>query len=146
MDETLLQVAYVMAQRGTCPTAKVGAIFAIEGRILTTGYNGAPPGMLHCAHEPADWTDLDAPPCHVAVHAEANAIAFAARNGVGLGDSTAYCTLTPCVTCAQLMLSAGVVRLVAGDVYRDGAGATLLHEAGVGVELMNTTLPLSTRS
>lgn len=50
-DEYLMEVAHVVARRGTCSRAQVGVVFAREGRIVATGYNGAPPGVPHCTHE-----------------------------------------------------------------------------------------------
>lgn len=139
MDETLLAIAFVMARRGTCSRAQTGAVVALRGRILTTGYNGSPAGMPHCAHDADDVStpddDPDRPTCRVAVHAEANAVAFAARHGVALDGAELFCTLAPCVACAQLVVNAGIQRVVYGRVYRDLAGVRLLAEAGVAVLL-----------
>lgn len=101
---------------------------AREGRILVTGYNGAPAGMAHCDH-----TD-DPHPCDVAVHAEANCIAWAAREGIPLEGAEMFTTHTPCVACAKLIINAGIVRVVADMLYRDPAGGLLLKEAGVLLE------------
>lgn len=148
MDEVLQLTAHAMALRGTCPTARVGAVFALDGRILATGYNGAPAGLPHCDH-PAAPAPVElpaiaaprpqhataagnaAPTCAVAVHAEANGLAFAARYGVPLGGSTIYCTLSPCSACARLLVNAGVARFVATAMYRDHAGVHVLRSAGV---------------
>jgi dCMP deaminase len=134
MDATLLTVAGVMATRSTCSRAHVGAIFARDGRILASGYNGSPRGMAHCLHPPGETTDTrgtDAPTCTWSVHAEANAIAFAARHGVALDGSALYVTHTPCVTCAQLIINVGVIQVIASHMYRVRAGINLLMDAGV---------------
>lgn len=134
MSETLLDVARVMARRGTCSRARVGAVLARDGRVLATGYNGAPRGLHHCQHpagESSEDREPDAVTCAVAVHAEANAVAFAARHGIALDGSTLYATHTPCVTCAQLLINAGVVEAFAGARYRDLAGVRLLDQAGL---------------
>lgn len=55
-EQMLMEVAHVVARRGTCSRAQVGVVFAREGRILATGYNGAPPGIAHCVHESFYWT------------------------------------------------------------------------------------------
>lgn len=49
-DEVLLEAAHVMAKRGTCDRAQVGAVFSVDGRIISTGYNGPPAGLPHCDH------------------------------------------------------------------------------------------------
>jgi dCMP deaminase len=136
MEETLLEVAATMARRGTCSRARVGAVVARDGRILTSGYNGAPRGLPHCLHplgEISSTEDVNAPTCTVAVHAEANAVAFAARHGIALDRSTLFTTLSPCVVCAQLVVNAGITAVYVGERYRDLTGVRLLNEAHVVV-------------
>jgi dCMP deaminase len=133
MDAVLLDVARVMATRGTCTRTQVGAVLAVDGRICATGFNGAPHGMPHCDHP---WTDslprpVEAPTCTTSVHAEANAVAFAARHGVSIQRTTLYCTHTPCVHCAMLLLNAGIVRVVCATRYRSDAGVRVLQAATV---------------
>jgi dCMP deaminase len=143
MDETLLLIANVMAQRGTCSRARVGVIFARDGRALVSGYNGSPHGMPHCLHPPQERSELSdpsEPSCEWAVHAEANAIAFAARYGVALDGSALYATHTPCVRCAQLIINAGVTQVIASTMYRVRDGVNLLQNAGVIVLFWDTTL------
>ena len=139
VDETLLHVAYAWSRRGTCPRAYVGAVLAVDGRTVSSGYNGAPAGMPHCDCAPLvpglDVDDSMGAGCPDAVHAEANAVAFAARNGIATAGSTLYTTLTPCVVCARLLINAGVVRVVAVDRYRVSDGEDLLRAAGVPVVL-----------
>lgn len=117
--------AALVAERGTCNRAKVGVVIARDGRILSTGYNGAPSGMPHCHHS------LNSDPCTTAVHAEANAIAFAARHGVALEGAELHTTLTPCQPCAQLIINAGIVRVISFQPYRDQSGLKLLRAAGL---------------
>lgn len=128
MDTTLLDTARVLAKRSTCSRALVGAVIALDGRILSTGYNGAPSGVQHCVHVANDVTG-----CEIAVHAEANAIAFAAKHGTALAGATLYTTLSPCLKCAQLVINAGIVRVVIGKVYRDHSGSALLERLGIHV-------------
>jgi len=72
-------------------------------------------------------------PCTVAVHAEANAIAFAARHGVATNDAALYTTLWPCLACAQLIINAGISRVYMLNEYRDDSGVALLRRSSVGV-------------
>lgn len=124
--DMLLSTAFLVAQRSTCTRLKVGAVASADGRILSTGYNGAPVGMQHCTHPPGE-------PCQRSVHAEANAIAFAARHGVALAGSAFYCTDSPCYTCACLMANAGVTELFYNREYRDLSGVRLLNDVGIRV-------------
>ncbi len=123
-DQTLMRVAVIIAQRSTCNRLNVGAVVAREGRILTTGYNGPPSGMNHCSHE-------SEAPCDDSVHAEANAIVWAARYGMSTNDCELFVTHSPCVNCAKLIINAGLVRVVYGVEYRDPAGLDLLEAASV---------------
>lgn len=143
-DNTLMATAGVWSQRSTCSRASVGAVIAIDGRIIVTGYNGAPAGMPHCDHtcvcgadnrlfhDHRDGCSADLP-CRVAVHAEANAIAFAAKNGLATGGGELFVTLSPCYVCAQIIINAGISRVIVGELYRDLAGYNLLISAGIEV-------------
>lgn len=140
MDDTLLEMARVMALRGTCSRAQVGVVIARDGRVCATGYNGAPRGMKHCVHPSGELSNarpVDAAICRWSTHAEANAVAFAARHGVALLGSTMYTTLTPCVVCAQLAVNTGIVAVICDRWYRDQTGVNLLIEAGVSVNVIN---------
>jgi dCMP deaminase len=125
-ETTLLGTAYLWADRSTCARLKVGCVISRDGRILVQGYNGAPAGMPHCdyPHEPED--------C-LAVHAEANAIAFAARWGVMLEGAMLTCTHQPCLNCARLIINAGISRVIFSEPYRLKDGLRLLQEAGIEV-------------
>jgi dCMP deaminase len=139
LDETMIHVAYAWAARGTCARARVGAVLAIDGRTIASGYNGAPAGMPHCECQPiASSIDVDdsiGAGCEIAVHAEANVVAFAARSGIATDGATLYTTLTPCRACAMLLVNAGIVRVVAIEHYRLDAGERLLRDAGIVVDL-----------
>lgn len=118
-------LAQVFALRGSCDRAHVGCVIVRDSHVLSHGYNGTPSGMPHCNHEGDDR------PCEDAVHAEANAIAYAARVGVNLKDTTMYSTHGPCVRCAQLIIQAGITRVSYITPYRLHAGVGLLLDAGI---------------
>jgi dCMP deaminase len=124
----LMGIAHIVAERSTCDRLMVGAVLSRDGRVLSTGYNGVPSGMPHCNHY-ADRSE----PCLSTVHAEANAIVFAARHGVSTQDSVMHVTHSPCMVCARLIINAGIVSVVWGTPYRDVAPLELLEQAGVGV-------------
>jgi len=126
-DQALMAVARIMAARSTCNRRQVGAVLAVDGRILSTGYAGAPSGLPHCSPSVCDLTT----PCTRTVHAEANAIAFAARNGIRMEGATLYTTLSPCIDCAKLLINSGVKKVVYAEQYRTTDGLDLLRSVGV---------------
>lgn len=141
-----MEVARVFAKRSTCLRGRVGAVLVADGRIIATGYNGAPPGLPQCDEVGCDslvlwkWegptTTARLPEqvelgCQRAVHAEANVIAFAARYGIRTGGATLYCTHGPCLKCAQLIVSAGIKHVVYETPYRLHEGLILLEDAHV---------------
>jgi dCMP deaminase len=128
--EWLMRLATIISTRGTCNRAQVGAIIVREGRTISTGYVGAPSGLPHCVAA-GDEIGPDGG-CTRTVHAEANAIAFAARFGTSTEDAELYCTHSPCVNCAKLIINAGIRRVVYEHEYRDQSGLALLEAAGVG--------------
>jgi len=130
-DEYFMQIAQTVATRATCPRASVGCVLVRDHRILTTGYNGSPPGVAHCTDAGCIVVNDH---CQRATHAEANAVVQGALHGVTLSKSTAYCTHQPCVNCTKLFISAGVRRLVYLTPYADAVAAALLREADVAVE------------
>jgi dCMP deaminase len=123
-----MQVAQTVATRATCPRASVGAVLVRQHRILTTGYNGAPRNVAHCSEVGCEMVNGH---CLRATHAESNAIVQGALHGVQLEGATAYCTHQPCVNCAKLLISAGIVAIVYRDPYSDPFAEQLLSEAGV---------------
>lgn len=119
----MLQLACVVASRGTCDRKRVGCVIADEeGHILATGYNGSAPGAPHCSESGHLMVDGR---CVRTVHAESNAIGHAARSGTRLYGSIAYVTMHPCVECAKMLEAAGVKRVVYLEDYR---GHDLVHE------------------
>lgn len=127
-DDTLLDIAKLTSMRSTCNRLYVGAVIAREGRMLGSGYNGPPRGEPHCTH---DLTNLE--PCFRAVHAECNAIAFAARYGSATEGAEMYVTHSPCVPCAQLIVQSGICRVVYSNAYRVLDGVNMLQAMGVEV-------------
>lgn len=143
-DALLMDTASLWSQRSTCDRAHVGAVFSRGGRVLVTGYNGAPAGMNHCVHEydlmmsdfssvPLEKRWRDPSPCTVAVHAEANGIAWAAREGVRLNGCELHTTRAMCANCAMLIINAGVIRCTWREPHRDMTGLELMMRAGIEV-------------
>ncbi len=125
-------IALQVARRSTCDRARVGAIIVKDRRILTTGYNGSPAGLPHCdeiGHL------MIAGHCVRTLHAEQNAIIQAALHGVGVAGSTLYVTHQPCITCAKMIINAGIRRVVFAGHYPDQHAVAFLRDAGVALEL-----------
>ena len=132
--EMMIKMAEVTAQRGTCDRLQVGAVIARDGRSISTGYNGNVSGMHHCRHY-AD--KVPGTPCVTAMHAEANALLYAARNGVSTEHADLYTTHEPCFDCARLIVNAGISRVFFKVPYRKHDGANLLIQLGYDVLKFN---------
>ena len=116
-DNYFFNIAKEVATRSTCPRASVGAVIVREHRILSTGYNGAPPGEPHCTEVGCLMENNH---CERTVHAETNAVAQAARFGIPIDGSTLYCwsirqstglPVGTCPKCTQVMRAAGIIRV-----------------------------------
>jgi dCMP deaminase len=144
-DEMLMEIAFTVAGRSTCDRLSVGAVIARSGRVLATGYNGAPAGMAHCDHTcdctrpglPFGMKHLDScaavKPCNNTIHAEANAIVFAARYGVATEHAELFVTHAPCLICARLIINAGIMGVMYAHDYRDVAGVDLLQSQAIAL-------------
>lgn len=130
-EEYLIEVAKLCARRSTCGRLQVGAVITDLGRIIATGYNGPPAGFEHCAEYGCDVLKV----CTRTVHAEANAIAFAARFGIRTNGAFMYGTDSPCMDCAKLIIQAGIRLFVYYREYRDTAPIELMRDAGINVRM-----------
>lgn len=130
-DEYFMELAQVVAKRSTCNRRSVGAVLVRDKRILTTGYNGSPPGQPHCTDEGCLMLDNH---CVRAIHAEQNAIIQGALHGIDLRGSTCYVTSSPCVHCSKMLIAAGVTRIVFLDSYTEQIGQEMCRAAGVQLE------------
>lgn len=146
-EHVLMQTAFLWSERSTCSRLSVGCVLHRDGRILVQGYNGAPAGLDHCNHDctcdPRKYFNgqhssrcPSQTPCTRAVHAEQNAVSFAARWGVELEGAGASVTHQPCISCAQSLINAGIREVVYVEAYRLLDGLRLLEEAGILVRRM----------
>ncbi len=115
-DEYFMRIAMEVSSRATCDRKHVGAVIVRERFILATGYNGSIPGLPHCDEVGHLMEDGH---CVRTVHAEANAVCQAARNGVRIDGATVYVTASPCFNCFKLIANAGIKTIVYGEFYRD---------------------------
>lgn len=141
-DQYFMAIAKVVATRATCDRKHVGAVVVRERRILSTGYNGSPPGQPHCDDVGHLLREIDGrQSCARSIHAEDNAIFAAARFGQATQGATMYVTAQPCLNCAKAILSAGIQRVVYGEPYPDQAGVEMLSQAGVDILIMDEAVP-----
>ena len=127
-DEYFMDIAFTVASRSTCDRAHVGAVLVRDRRILATGYNGAPAGLPHCDEVGHLMVDGH---CVRTLHAEQNAIIQAALHGINTEGATAYVTHQPCLTCAKMIINAGIRRVVYAGNYPDDNSRRFLAQAGV---------------
>ncbi len=130
-DVYFMKIAHQVATRSTCDRKHVGAVIVRERTILSTGYNGSIRKMPHCDEA---GHDIENDHCVATVHAEANAIIHAARNGVRIEDADIYCTASPCWECFKLIANSGIRRVFYDEFYRCDR---ILDVAGrVGIDLI----------
>ncbi len=115
-DDYFMRLAREVATRSTCDRKHVGAVVVRDRMILTTGYNGSVRGLPHCRDVGCMMVDGH---CARTIHAEANALVQAARNGVRVAAADIYITASPCLSCLKLIANAGLRRVVFGEFYQD---------------------------
>jgi len=142
-DRYFMQIAVLVSSRTTCLRRQVGAVIVKDKRLLSTGYNGAPMGLKHCAEigclrqklgvKSGEKHEL----CR-AIHAEQNAIIQAATFGVPLLGASIYITHFPCVLCSKMIINAGIKRIVYSQGYPDQMSQDILKEAKLKTELLKS--------
>ncbi|MBN2788668.1 MAG: cytidine/deoxycytidylate deaminase family protein [Candidatus Delongbacteria bacterium] len=140
-DEYFMEVMNAVSKRATCDRGRSGCVIAREGQLLTTGYVGSPKGLPHCddvGHQMKKMLHEDesiSEHCVRTVHAEQNAICQAAKLGVSINGATLYCRMTPCRTCAMLIINSGIKRVVVERKYQRGQESEEMFKQA-GVELV----------
>ena len=139
IDEYFLKLATVAAERSTCLRHHVGAVAVRDKHILATGYNGAPAGLKDCLELGClrDEQKIASGTRHEVcrgIHAEQNVIIQASLHGVSLEGGTIYCTHSPCILCAKMLVNAKIKRFVTFGSYSDDSFKELFREAGVEFE------------
>jgi dCMP deaminase len=138
-DEYFLEITKVVAKRSTCLRRKVGAIIVKDKHILATGYNGPPSGLKHCEEVGCLREKLKIPSGKMqeicrGLHAEQNAIIQAALHGISIKDAIIYCTNQPCITCAKMIINAGIKKIIFTGDYPDKLAIEMLKEAKIKLE------------
>ncbi|SDM25356.1 deoxycytidylate deaminase [Siphonobacter aquaeclarae] len=141
-DDIFMDLASSLAERSHCIKAQVGAVLTRDTRIISIGYNGPPAGTHNCDEEfPEAGCPRDSKgSCSLALHAEQNAILYAAKIGASVEGATLYVTLSPCIACARIIFSMGIKRVIYRDSYARykgigvDEGVEFLRKFGVLVE------------
>jgi dCMP deaminase len=140
IDEYFLKIAAVVAERATCLRHHVGAVAVRNKHILSTGYNGAAAGLKDCLMLGCLRDEMNIPSgtrheiCR-GIHAEQNVIIQASLHGVSIEGSTIYCTHTPCILCAKMLVNARIKRFVSYGKYADDEFIKLFKEAGITIDI-----------
>jgi len=127
------------AVMSTCERVQVGCVIVRDGRIISTGWNGVPAGQEHCKNEYA-FGGLPIESHHTwstknELHAETNAIGYAAQNGVSTKDADLYTSVSPCIDCAKLIIAAGIFKVIyVNDYDRSDDGKNFLRKNNIHME------------
>ncbi|MFA6391157.1 MAG: cytidine/deoxycytidylate deaminase family protein [Patescibacteria group bacterium] len=132
-DDYFMAIAKIIGTRSTCDRLYQGAVLVKDRRIISTGYNGSPPGLPHCddiGHL------MEEGHCVRTIHGEHNAILQAATiSGTNTQGSILYMKYSPCIHCTKYIIAAGIKKVVMGKVYRNSKVVDFLKEAGIEVEV-----------
>ena len=146
-DEYFMEVMNAVSKRATCDRGRSGCVIARNGQMLTTGYVGSPIGLPHCddvGHQMKKMLHEDgsiSEHCVRTVHAEQNAVCQAAKLGIAIEGATLYCRMTPCRTCAMLIINSGITRVVVERKYQRGQESEdMFKTAGVELVIINDEL------
>lgn len=133
-DDYFMAIVRIVATRGTCDRLRAGAVLVKKNRIISTGFNGSPPGLPHCDGEEGHL--LEEGHCVRTIHGEHNAILQAAAvGGISTDGATMYSKFNPCIHCAKYVIAAGIKRVVVGKMYRGEQALEYLKSAGVQVDM-----------
>ena len=129
LDRYFMDVAIRTSQMSYAVRAKVGCILTYHNRIIATGWNGQPTGMDNVCEEKDENGNLKTLP--TVIHAESNLISFCAKFGIKTDGATLYVSLSPCITCALLIIQTGIKRVVYNEEYRNIDAIKFLNEHGI---------------
>jgi dCMP deaminase len=142
-DPYFMEIAGIVSKRSTCTRRRVGAVIVKDRRILSTGYNGAPTGLAHCAEVGCIRAERGVAPgerhelCR-GLHAEQNAIIQAAYHGVPITGGSLYCTHHPCSLCVKMIINAGITQIFYLEGYPDDLAVNLIGESGIMIQHVQT--------
>lgn len=147
-DDYFLNIVQAVATRAGCNRGQSGAVIVKDNRILSTGYVGAPAGLPDCYSAGhllrtviyQDGTQKQH--CQRTIHAEANAILYAAKYGVAINQATMYCSMVPCINCANSIAAVGITKVVAqADYQASQSTKSLFNQLNIQLIIKNPTPP-----
>jgi dCMP deaminase len=148
LRDIFMNLAFMLSLKSTCRRGKAGCVVVKDSRIISVGYNGVPTRMTECIQreqcrqqgsivklslniwEPSMDVEIKSDGCFDSLHAETNALGFCLRNGIDTSGSFVFLTMSPCKSCAQLMIAAGVKRVYYRDFSRTMDGLAYLKTYG----------------
>jgi dCMP deaminase len=138
-----MNIINLVAERSTCLRRAVGAVLVKDKRILSTGYNGSPSNLKHCAEVGClrEKLGIESGKMHElcrGIHAEQNAIIQAAYHGVSVKGAIIFCTNQPCSICARMIINAGIKKIYYQSGYADSLAKELLDEAGIELQQIDS--------
>ena len=134
-NELFVETTLLFAQRSSCLKAQQAALLIKDNRIISFGVNGSPAGHINCNEYSEEICGKDSNgSCFLGIHAEANAIGYAARNGIATDGCIMYCTMTPCIACAKLVTAAGIKEFYYIERYRLDDGIKFLEQSHVRIQ------------
>lgn len=136
MYNYFIKVCKETAKLSTCQVKKVGAVLVKNDRILAISYNGSPSKIPHCCdkvfktrEEHSKWSEEHE------IHAEANLVAYCAKNNISTDGATMFVSLSPCINCAKLIIQTGIKEVIYLEEYdRDERGIQFLFNTGISCE------------
>lgn len=140
-DDYFLGLVDAASKRSTCDRGRSGCVIVRDRQVLATGYAGSPTGLPHCddvghlmkrvIQENGQVTEH----CLRTVHSEQNAICQAAKRGISIEGATVFTRMTPCRTCAMLLINCGITRVLCERKYHQSEESDkLFNDAGVTIE------------
>lgn len=129
--KSYIQICDIIANESKANRYKVGAILVKDGNIISMGYNGTPNGFDNCCEDEDGNTKAEV------LHAESNAITKCAKSTKSSENSILYCTLSPCVECAKLIIQSGIKEVYFKEFYRDTKGLILLSKANIKYQIVD---------
>jgi len=143
-DRNFINIAKEIASASKCVSKQVGAVIVKNGRILSTGYNGTPAGYTNCCDH---WDNQYTKDHHewsktYEIHAEMNALIWAAREGISINGATIYVTLEPCSECSKNLIASGIKRIVYDRAYEhtnSDVVSKFIKDNGVTIEQISST-------
>lgn len=140
-DKRFMEIALTISKWSKDPSTQVGCVIVDKNkRILSTGYNGFPRGVIEKNNrferpQKYEYTE----------HSERNAIFNAVATGVKTQDSIIYITMPPCTDCARAIIQSGIKELIYLPQPENDAKITgwrdsipisfqMLHEAGIKIK------------